>query len=186
MAGQPEQYAVNYAVLRSLQRAEYSPVEEGHYALASENYCHFTSPIRRYPDLFVHRALKGLFRGRPRAHAEGLNLEGVAARCSERERAAQEAERKAVDFARAQLLGRRVGETFAGVVVNATSAGLFIALPESGAVGLLRGGSAPLGTRLNVRLVSADATTGRLEFEAPREAMPGQVRVAPWRPKRRR
>ncbi len=67
MAGQPAEHAVNYAVLRSLQRAIYSPQEEGHYALASECYCHFTSPIRRYPDLTIHRLLDAVLFGKKAA-----------------------------------------------------------------------------------------------------------------------
>ena len=177
----PFEETANIQIIRSLKLASYSPDQGGHFGLASADYCHFTSPIRRYPDLFVHRALKGLFRGRPRAHADGLSVAALAACCSERERVAAEAERKAVDLARAQLLGRSVGREFTGVVVNATSAGLFVALPESGAVGLLRNGSAPLGTRLQVRLRSVDAAAGRLDFEAVKDELPGQVRTSPWR-----
>ena len=69
--GRPEEHAVHYAVLRSLSRAAYGPQEDGHYALASDCYCHYTSPIRRYPDLTVHRALDLLARGR-RAAGDGL------------------------------------------------------------------------------------------------------------------
>ncbi|MGO9112827.1 MAG: ribonuclease R family protein, partial [Thermoguttaceae bacterium] len=83
----PEQHAVNYAVLRAMQRAVYSPKEEGHYALASDCYCHFTSPIRRYPDLHVHRLLDELIRGRkPRSHLGELVVLGQ--HCSDREQRA--------------------------------------------------------------------------------------------------
>lgn len=184
--GHPFEETANIQVIRSLKLAVYSPEPGGHFGLASKDYCHFTSPIRRYPDLFVHRALKGLFAGEPRAHAEGVDLEGLARRCSERERLAAEAERKAVDLARVQLLSRSVGAEFVGVVVNATNAGLFVALPESGAIGLLRGGSAPLGAKLKVRLLSVDPVLGRLDFEAVKDALPGQVRSSPWRRKPRR
>ncbi|MFI5362338.1 MAG: ribonuclease R family protein [Elusimicrobiota bacterium] len=186
--GHPFEETANIQVIRSLKLAVYSPDPGGHFGLASTDYCHFTSPIRRYPDLFVHRALKGIARGKPRAHAEGLSVAGLATRCSARERGAAEAERKAVDLARAHLLGRSVGQEFIGVVVNSTAAGLFVALPESGAVGLLRGGSAPLGTKMKIRLKAVDAAAGRLDFEAVKDERPGQVRASPWRrnPKKRR
>jgi len=186
--GHPFEETANIQVIRSLKLAVYSPDHGGHFGLASSDYCHFTSPIRRYPDLFVHRALKGIMHGRPRAHADGISVEGLATRCSERERAASEAERKAVDLARAELLNRSVGQEFVGVVVNSTAAGLFIALPESGAVGLLRGASGTLGTRMKVRLKSVDAAAGRLDFEQVKDELPGQVRTSPWsrNPKKRR
>jgi ribonuclease R len=184
--GHPFEETANIQVIRSLKLALYSPKPGGHFGLASKDYCHFTSPIRRYPDLFVHRALKGLFKGHPRDHAAGIDIEALALRCSERERTAAEAERKAVDMARAQLMHRSVGQEFIGVVVNATNAGLFIALPESGAVGLLRGARAQLGAQIKVRLAAVDPMAGRLDFEAMKETLPGQVRHSPWRSKRRR
>jgi ribonuclease R len=179
--GHPFEETANIQVIRSLKLALYSPEQGGHFGLASKDYCHFTSPIRRYPDLFVHRALKGMLHGKPRAHCDGLSVEALATRCCERERGASEAERKAVDLARTQLLGRSVGQEFTGVVVNTTSAGLFVALPESGAVGLLRGGSGTLGTQIKVRLKAVDVVAGRLDFEAVKDELPGQVRSSPWR-----
>jgi len=181
--GHPFEETANIQVIRSLKLALYSPEPGGHFGLASKDYCHFTSPIRRYPDLFVHRALKAMFHGKPRDYCDGIDVQSLATHCSERERGASEAERKAVDLARAQLLGRSVGQEFLGVVVNATAAGLFVALPESGAVGLLRGGNAPLGARIKVRLTAVDPSAGRLDFEAVKDEMPGQVRTSPWRRK---
>jgi ribonuclease R len=184
--GHPFEETANIQVIRSLKLARYTAQPGGHFGLASKDYCHFTSPIRRYPDLFVHRAIKGLLSGKPRAHAEGVDVEALATRCSERERMATEAERRSVDMARAQLLGRRVGQEFLGVVINQTSAGLFVALPESGAVGLLRGGMAGvgIGARVKVRLASVDPALGRLEFEPVVETMPAQVRFTRRRPKK--
>jgi ribonuclease R len=184
--GHPFEETANIQVIRSLKLALYSPEQGGHFGLASKDYCHFTSPIRRYPDLFTHRALKAIFHHKPTEHSEGINVSALATRCCERERGATEAERKAVDLARAQLLGRSVGQEFIGVVVNATAAGLFVALPESGAVGLLRGGNAPLGSRIKVKLTAVDPVAGRLEFEAVKDELPGQVRSSPWRRKPRR
>ncbi|MDE2491449.1 MAG: VacB/RNase II family 3'-5' exoribonuclease [Elusimicrobia bacterium] len=183
--GHPFEETANIQVIRSLKLAVYSPEKGGHFGLASADYCHFTSPIRRYPDLLVHRALKDLLEGRAGARAGGRDLAAAGIRCSERERAAQEAERRAVDLARARLLGREVGKTFEGVVVNATAAGLFVALPESGAVGLLRGGRAALGAKIRVRLAAVDLAAGRLDFEGVRESLPGQVRLGSWRRRRR-
>jgi ribonuclease R len=91
--GDPREHAINYATLRSMQRAVYSPEEEGHFALASDCYCHFTSPIRRYPDLTVHRLIDELAQGKkPLQNLETLLILGD--HCSDREQRATEAERE--------------------------------------------------------------------------------------------
>ena len=99
VAGRPEQHAVNFAVLRSMQKAEYSPMEEGHYALASDCYCHFTSPIRRYPDLTVHRLLDAVVLGKPPvSDFDALVTEGE--HCSDCEERAEKAERELIKIKR--------------------------------------------------------------------------------------
>lgn len=178
--GHPFEETANMQLVRSLKLARYDAKAGGHFGLASAAYCHFTSPIRRYPDLMVHRAVKAVLSGKPRAHAEGLDMEALCLRCSERERVAQEAERRSVDLARAALYSKRLGETFEAVVVNVTAAGVFLGLPDTGAVGLWRGGHGSMGQRVTAKLVAADTQTGRLEFELARgQGMPGSVRVTP-------
>jgi len=132
--GRPEEHAVHYAVLRSLSRAVYGPQEDGHYALASDCYCHYTSPIRRYPDLTVHRALDLLARGR-RAAADGLPRLGEE--CSLLERRAEAAERELVKLKLLIFLSSRKGEEMNAVVTGVEPFGLFVQGLEMPAEGLV-------------------------------------------------
>lgn len=181
--GHPFEETANIQVIRSLKQARYTAEAGGHFGLASKDYCHFTSPIRRYPDLVVHRAVKGLLKGDKTSHVSGIDLEGLAVHCSERERGAAEAERKAVDMARAAILGRSVGQEFDGVVINVTTAGAFVSLPDSGAVGLWRGASATIGQKLKVKLTGVDEAMGRIELEPVKDSLPNQIRITPWQNK---
>ena len=136
-AGRPERHAVHFAVLRSLQRAVYSPEEEGHYALASQCYCHFTSPIRRYPDLTVHRMIECLLKGtKPSDDFDALVALGR--QCSDREQRAETAERNLTKLKLVEYLGQRIGEELDAVVTGAESYGIFVAGVELPAEGLIR------------------------------------------------
>lgn len=136
VAGQPEEHAVNFAVLRSMQKAVYGPQTEGHYALHSANYCHFTSPIRRYPDLTVHRILDQLAMGkRPPQDLGRLAAEGD--HCSQREQRAEAAERELVKLKLLTYLSRRIGQTMEAVVTGVEAFGLFaqgVKLPAEGLI----------------------------------------------------
>jgi ribonuclease R len=132
--GRTEEHAVHFAVLRSLARATYGPQPEGHYALASDCYCHFTSPIRRYPDLVVHRALDLLTRGR-RAPDDGLVDLGM--HCSTLERRAEAAERELVKLKLLLFLSSRIGVEMDAVVTGVEPFGLFLQGLDLPAEGLL-------------------------------------------------
>ncbi len=134
--GRPEQHAVHYAVLRSLPRAVYSPKEEEHYALASPCYCHFTSPIRRYPDLTVHRLIDAvLAKAKPRNDLAALTQLGE--HCSQREQRAEAAERELTKLKLLTYMSGRIGEEMEAVITGVESFGLFvqgILLPAEGLI----------------------------------------------------
>ena len=123
-------------MLRSLQRAVYSPEEEGHYALASDCYCHFTSPIRRYPDLTIHRLIDALLTGqKPRNDFSALAVLGE--HCSEREQRAEEAERELTRIKLLNYLSERVGLELDAIITGVEQYGLFaqgIELPAEGLI----------------------------------------------------
>ena len=139
--GTPREYVITRLVLRSMMQARYQTENEGHFGLASEGYCHFTSPIRRYADLTVHRALKRAL-GLPAPEGEKpfsqAWLEAVAEHSNAAERAATEAEREVHKRLSVLFLRGREGESFDGVVSGLTDFGIFVELPEFMAEGMIR------------------------------------------------
>ncbi|MDR9500908.1 MAG: ribonuclease R [Desulfurivibrionaceae bacterium] len=137
--GTPKEYMVNNLLLRVMKQACYSPENVGHFGLAASYYCHFTSPIRRYPDLQVHRALAGWLTGtRPSAKAKAKLLE-AGEFLSKRERVAVDAERQMVNRLKVQYMANHVGSVFPGIISGVTDWGLFIELDDlmvSGAITL--------------------------------------------------
>ncbi len=130
IAGRADSRMISYLMLRSFKQAAYSASNSGHFGLASEAYTHFTSPIRRYPDLIVHRILKSHIQGRRRAGYSRAQLGPMAAESSERERRADEAERELYDWKRMALLEERVGETFEALIISVWRDGMRIELLE--------------------------------------------------------
>ena len=138
--GRPESYAINLAILKMFQQAEYSPMRIGHFALASKNYCHFTSPIRRYPDLTVHRLIAEYCQGRlPHRPPEDVPaLVKLGEACSATERLSEQAEDELRTVLLLQHLEGKVGEAFRGVITGVTNFGIFVQSPRYLIDGLIR------------------------------------------------
>ena len=140
IAGKPEEGLIGRLALRSMKQARYTTDCEGHFGLAMKYYCHFTSPIRRYPDLQIHRIIKDSLRGRLGEKRIGHYtqiLPEVAKHASEMERRADEAERETIKLKKVQYMENHIGETFAGVISGVAEYGFFVEL-ENTVEGLVR------------------------------------------------
>ncbi len=129
--GTPYFTIINRVMLRSMQKAKYSPDDVGHFGLSKSHYCHFTSPIRRYPDLMVHRIIKDFLSGEDVAEKYSQKVYGVAKQSSEKERNAIEAERAVDDYYKILYISNYVGEEFDGVISGVTGFGLFVELANA-------------------------------------------------------
>ncbi len=188
--GRPEELLINSLLLRALERARYSEVLEGHFGLASDAYCHFTSPIRRYPDLIVHRLLKAQLVGtldREPVASMAQELSWLAEHCSAMEREAESAEDSSQKVKLTRLMADHLGEVFNGIVTGVMSFGFFVEL-ENTAEGLVHvnalkddyyrfdaerfmlrgenhGTQYRLGQRLKVRVLDVSVSERRIDFE---------------------
>ena len=184
----PEEQLVSTVVLRSLQKAVYSPENLGHFGLALEHYAHFTSPIRRYPDLVTHRVLiRALIQGEPVPEEWSQGVEEVAEQTSLREQAAAKAERDSVDLKKIEYMERHLGDEFDGTISGVTAFGAFVLLDQVFVDGLLhvnsldddyyefreseyalvgsrRGERLRLGDRLRIQVARVDREERKVDF----------------------
>lgn len=134
--GKPEENMINNLVVRTMQKAAYSTKNIGHYGLGFENYSHFTSPIRRYPDVITHRLLSRFLENKP-----APKLDKIETRCnylSEREKRAQKAERDSIKYMQAIYMNERVGKIYRGIINSITEYGVFVEIIENGCEGLIK------------------------------------------------
>ncbi len=192
-------------MLRSLRQAIYSPDNVGHFGLSYEHYTHFTSPIRRYPDLLVHRSIKAVLEGT--RYTPG-KWDEIGMHCSMTERRADEATRDVTNWLKCYYMRDRIGEEFDGTIAAVVPFGVFVALDSVYVEGLVHvselgedyflydnikhqmlgersGKRYRLGDRLHVRLVRADLETGRIDFVLATAPDAAPVLEAPAKPARK-
>ena len=176
---------INSLMVRSMKQAVYSPESKGHFGIAAKAYAHFTSPIRRYPDLTAHRAIKGLIAGQ-KENLDDSFLVKAGEHCSERERAAVEAERKAVDLMRAELFKGKVGSVLEGTVTTVIESGSFVMCGETGVEGMLRVTNLKPGTKVKVIVDAVDTAEGKIDLSlAEKPGMPTHWRITHAKPAKR-
>ncbi len=186
IAGTPEERILSYLMLRSLKQARYSNINEGHFALAAASYTHFTSPIRRYPDLIVHRVLSH-YLDTASALLDAGALHELGDDTSFTERRAAEAERELIEWKKVKFMQDRVGDEFDALIISTTRFGFFVELSELFIEGLVPIESLPgdrylyhengrkiigersrksfgIGDKVRVRLDRADGVERKLTF----------------------
>ena len=186
----PEEDLISRLTLRSMKQAKYTTECTGHFGLAAKYYCHFTSPIRRYPDLQIHRIIKDVLRGRMNGPSEEpyrSNLPQVARQSSERERKADEAERETIKLKKVEYMSHHLWEEFDGVISGVTAWGIYVELPNTveglvrtaslqgdyfeynesacAMVGVHTGKSYAIGQKVKVQVTGADKMTRTIDFE---------------------
>ena len=180
------EFLINRILLRSMKQAKYSALNKGHFGLALTSYTHFTSPIRRYPDLVCHRVLKSILEGGATPYPE-QELERMSTHLSDLERVAMEAERELEDRVRVLFMKEKIGEEFEGVISHITSYGFFVELLDVFVEGIVLLSSLyddyyafqedkfrlmgrrtrkiyRIGDHVTVRIAMADVETNRLHF----------------------
>ncbi len=208
-AGKPEAQLVNTLLLRSLKQARYSADNLGHFGLAFDNYLHFTSPIRRYPDLVVHRVLRAMLQHRLSPTLKERmksDFPALGEHTSERERVAEDAERDLTRYYHAKWAKEHRGETFNGTITGVTNFGLFVGMPN-GVEGLLHvsqldddyymyiedammlmGKSTKkkyrLGNRIDIKILSANPTVRQIDLGPESAELPDEEEETTRRPQR--
>jgi len=177
---------INSLMVRSMKQAVYSPESKGHFGIAAKAYAHFTSPIRRYPDLTAHRAIKALIAGQ-KEKLDDSYLVKAGEHCSERERAAVEAERKSVDLMRAELFKDKIGTIIEGTVTTVIDRGSFVLCSETGTEGMLRVTNLKPGTKVKVIVDAVDTAEGKIDLSlAEKPKFPPHWRITHAKPAKRR
>jgi VacB/RNase II family 3'-5' exoribonuclease len=178
---QPEENMIETLITRCMSKATYTTINSGHYGLGFTHYSHFTSPIRRYPDLITHRILMDFLNKKPNGSPQ--KIEASAKWCSEREILAAKAQRDSIKYKQIEYLQDKIGQVFDGIISGVTDWGMYVELIESKCEGMIRyngnhsvdaenytvniksGGSVRLGDEVKVTVKSVDLDRKQIDFE---------------------